>query len=117
MLAAPYLPGQLGLANVYDYFDTEAQGAARIFNGSYTGVPAFDLPNSRKVLAVNVDKSVNQLRLVVAGKQADNQGCINSDQRKVEVLMPGMDPEQALVSNQPARKLHAGRLGYTQQCL
>ena len=41
-----------------------------------------------------MDKSVNQLRLVVAGKQADNQGCINTDQRKVEVLMPGMDPDK-----------------------
>ena len=46
--AATYLPGQLGLANAYDYFDTEAQGAARIFNGSYTNVPAFDRPGSRR---------------------------------------------------------------------
>ena len=52
VMAAAYLPGQLGLANAHDYFDTDAQGAACIFNGSYTNVPAFDLPNSRKELAV-----------------------------------------------------------------
>ncbi len=95
-LAAPYLPGQLGLANAYDYFDTEAQGAARIFNANYTGVPAWDNPNARKELTANVDKSVNQLRLVVAGKQPDDENCSVSvsDVRKVEVLMPGMDPQQ-----------------------
>jgi hypothetical protein len=95
ILAAPYLPGQLGLANVYDYFDTEAQGAARVFNGNYLAVPAFDNPNSQKVLVVNVDKSVNQLRLVVAGKQPDDEtGCTVSDIRRVDVLMPGMDPQK-----------------------
>ncbi|HRW49911.1 MAG TPA: hypothetical protein P5333_20485, partial [Caldilinea sp.] len=92
--AASYLPGQLGLANVYDYFDTEAQGAARIINGSYTNVPAFDQTGSQKVLEVNMDKSVNQLRLVVAGKQPDDEGCTVSDIRKVDVLMPGMDPQK-----------------------
>jgi hypothetical protein len=45
-------------------------------------------------MIANVDKSVNQLRLVVAGKQADNSGCQNPDLRKVEVLMPGMNPDQ-----------------------
>ena len=30
LLAAPVLPGQLGLADVYDYFDTEAQGSAAL---------------------------------------------------------------------------------------
>ncbi len=88
--AANYLPGQLGLANAYDYFDTKAQGAARIFNGSYMGV-AVGLPQT---LTVNVDKSVNQLRLVVAGKQADHGTCGADDSRKVEVFMPGMNPQQ-----------------------
>ncbi|MCB0039537.1 MAG: hypothetical protein KDE23_07645 [Caldilinea sp.] len=92
--AASYLPGQLGLANVYDYFDTEAQGAARVINGSYTNVPAFDQTGSQKVLEVNMDKSVNQMRLVVAGKQPDDEGCTVSDIRKVDVLMPGMDPQK-----------------------
>jgi hypothetical protein len=95
VMAASYLPGQLGLANVYDYFDTEAQGAARVINMNYTDVPAFDLPNSVKEMAIIVDKSVNQLRLVVAGKQPDDEGCTSpSDIRKVDVLMPGMDPQK-----------------------
>jgi len=92
--AASYLPGQLGLANVYDYFDTEAQGAARVINMNYTNVPAFDEPNSIKEMAITVDKSVNQLRLVVAGKQPDDEGCTVSDIRKVDVLQPGMDPQK-----------------------
>jgi len=92
-LAAPYLPGHLGLANAYDYFDTEAEGGARIFNGNYTNVPAFDAVGSIKTLSVVVDKSVNQLRLVVAGKQPDDEGCTVSvsDIRKVEVFTPTMD--------------------------
>ncbi|HHY55102.1 MAG TPA: hypothetical protein GYA08_06665 [Chloroflexi bacterium] len=94
VMAASYLPGQLGLANVYDYFDTEAQGAARVINMNYTDVPAFDLPNSVKEMAIIVDGSVNQLRLVVAGKQPDDEFCTVSDIRKVDVLMPGMDPQK-----------------------
>ena len=94
VMAAAYLPGQLGLANVYDYFDTEAQGAARVINMNYTDVPAFDQPNSVKEMAIIVDKSVNQLRLVVAGKQPDDEGCTTSDIRKVDVLLPGMDPQK-----------------------
>ena len=92
--AASYLPGQLGLANVYDYFDTEAQGAARVINMNYTDVPAFDASNSVKEVAIIVDQSVNQLRLVVAGKQPDDEYCTVSDIRKVDVLMPGMDPQK-----------------------
>jgi len=92
--AAPYLPGQLGLANAYDYFDPEAQGAARVIHGSYPDVPAFDQPDGEKVLEVNMDKSVSQMRLVVAGKQPDDEGCTVSDVRKVDVLMPGMDPQK-----------------------
>lgn len=93
-LAASYLPGHLGLANVYDYFDTKAEGAARILHMSYTNVPAFDTPGSIRELPVTIDKSVNQLRLVVAGKQPDDEFCTVSDIRKVDVLMPGMDPQK-----------------------
>ncbi|MCX6044517.1 MAG: hypothetical protein NT075_05340 [Chloroflexi bacterium] len=95
-LATPFLPGQLGLADTYDYFDTKAQGAARIFGANYTNVPAFDAVGSRKELTINIDKSVNEMRLVVAGKQPDddNLSCTNSDARKVEVLLPGMDPQK-----------------------
>jgi len=94
VMASAYLPGQLGLANVYDYFDTEAQGAARVINMNYTDVPAFDNPNSVKEMGIIIDKSVNQMRLVVAGKQPDDEGCTVSDVRKVDVLMPGMDPQK-----------------------
>lgn len=93
-LAAVPAPGQLGLANAYDYFDTEAQGAARVLSAIYPDVPAWDMPNSVKVMNVNVDKSVNQLRLVVAGQQPDDEYCTVSDIRKVDVLMPGMDPNK-----------------------
>ena len=97
-LAAPFLPGQLGLANVYDYLDTEAQGASRIFNGNYINVPAFDNVNSQRNLDVNMDPSVNQLRLVVAGKQPDDENScasgISSDVRKVLVWTPGMDVDK-----------------------
>lgn len=92
--AASYLPGQLGLANVYDYFDTEAQGAARVINMNYTDVPAYDSPESVKEMAIIVDQSVNQLRLVVAGKQPDDEYCTVSDIRKVDVMTPGMDPQK-----------------------
>jgi von Willebrand factor type A domain len=112
VLAASYLPGQLGLANVYDYFDTEAQGAARIFNGSYTNVEV----RSVQTLTVNIDKSVNQLRLVVAGKQADHGTCGADDARRVEVFVHG--PEAALVPHQPtAAGLHTGRVGHPEQRL
>jgi hypothetical protein len=93
-LVADPAPGQLGLADAYDYFDTEAQGASRILRATYSNVPSFDLPNSVKMMNVNVDKSVNQLRLVVAGQQPDEEGCVVSDIRKVDALMPGMDPNK-----------------------
>jgi hypothetical protein len=93
-LVAPYLPGQLGLANVYDYFDTEAQGAARVLNVNHTGVPAFDNVNSQRNLDVNMDPSVNQMRLVVAGKQPDDEINCGSDIRKVFVWTPSMDVDK-----------------------
>jgi len=93
--AASYLPGHLGLANVYDYFDTKAESAARVINMNYTNVPAYPQDGSIREMAVIIDRSVNQLRLVVAGKQADVEGtCSGNDIRKVEVLLPGMDPQK-----------------------
>ncbi|MBP8291862.1 MAG: hypothetical protein KAX65_03745, partial [Caldilineaceae bacterium] len=96
-LAAPFLPGQLGLANVYDYLDTEAQGAARIIHLPYTNVGA----NTWQTTNVNIDKSVNQLRLVVAGKQPDDEVCPGSDTRRVEVLRPGDDPQKRWIPISP----------------
>ena len=101
-LAASYLPGQLGLANVYDYFDTESQGAARIIHLPYKAVPEYPATGSEKQQQFNIDKSVNQLRIVVAGKQEDIESCTVSDVRKVEVLPPGFDPlKTRFFSNQP----------------
>jgi hypothetical protein len=96
-LAAPFLPGQLGLADVYDYLDTEAQGAARIIHLPYTNVAA----QTWRTTNVNIDSSVNQLRLVVAGKQPDDEFCTVSDIRKVEVLRPGDDPQKRWIPISP----------------
>jgi hypothetical protein len=104
-LAAPYLPGQLGLANVYDYFDTEAQDAARVIHLPYTGVPEYPAANSQKEAAINVDKSVNQLRVVVAGKQEDIESCTVSNVRKVEVLPPTADPQKRYYPISPRNSL------------
>ncbi len=46
---------------------------------------------------VNIDKSVNQLRLVVAGKQPDDEGCTVSDIRRVEVLRSTVQLEGRLL--------------------
>lgn len=89
VMAAPVLPGQLGLADVYDDFDTTAQGAARVFHTAYQGVPVGEY----RTWQAQVDRSAQELRLVVAGKQDDIGGC-NGWQRYVEVLPPGVDPKQ-----------------------
>jgi len=34
-----YYPGNLGLADVYDYYETSAQGAARLVHGMHTTIP------------------------------------------------------------------------------
>ena len=44
---------------------------------------------------------MNQLRLVVAGKQPDDEFCTVSDGRRVEVLMPGMDPQKRWIPISP----------------
>ncbi|GIV73494.1 choice-of-anchor X domain-containing protein [Caldilinea sp.] len=104
VMAASFLPGHLGLANVYDYFDTEAEGASRVIHMSYTGVPAFDNPGSIKELSINIDPSVNQLRLVVSGKQPDDEGCTVSDIRKVDVFTPTMGPNDRWIPISPPLK-------------
>lgn len=85
-LLAPLLPGPLGLDDVYDYYETKSQGASRLFHVNHTGVSQDTWHEEEQY----VDDSVNTLRLVVAGKQPneDDWSC-GTDHRFVEVLMPG----------------------------
>jgi len=85
VLDAPVPPGQLGLADVYDYLDTEAQGASRIMRQLYQGVPA----QTERLFAATVDSNADELRFVIAGKQPDDGGACNSSERRVWVLRPG----------------------------
>lgn len=91
-LAGPALPGQLGLANVYDYFETEAQDATRVFHLNYTDVTFGEW----KTVPAIVDESASTLRFVVAGKQSDSTGCAGSH-RFVEV-----SPANSTNPNPPA---------------
>ena len=97
VMAAPMLPGQLGLADVYDDFDTSAQGAARVLHMTYAGVPT----GAYRDATVQVDKSAQELRFVVAGKQPDSAGC-DKIRRDVEVLPPGFDPKDRWFPISPA---------------
>ncbi len=71
IMAGPSLPGQLGLADVYDNFDTDAQDATRIFHVNHTNATWNEWRENYAI----VDKSVTTLRFVVAGKQNDSLGC------------------------------------------
>lgn len=62
-----YLPGPLALDEVYDYLDTKAQGAARILNAFNSNLASGEWYTG----TTNVDDSATTLRLVVAGKHAD----------------------------------------------
>lgn len=81
VLAAPVAPGQLGLADVYDYFDTLAQDATRIFQQNFVGNGASCVWTEK---SVHVDKLTNQLRFVLAAKQAEP----GSWARATEVMPP-----------------------------
>ncbi|MFN8444975.1 MAG: choice-of-anchor X domain-containing protein [Caldilineaceae bacterium] len=106
LLSAPLLPGQLGLADVYDYFDTAAQNAARIFHVNFTNVPSDVL--TWKEWSAYVDKSVNEVRFVVAGKQADSSSC-NGYRRFVEVAPPdAINPKRPWIAISPARPVTPG---------
>lgn len=87
VMAAPVLPGQLGLADVYDYFDTEAQDAARVVRRVFTGFEGGSC--NYQTFQTEVDKTASQMRFVVAGKQPDGQG--EGYRRSVQVLPPGAD--------------------------
>ncbi len=94
--ASTHYPSNLGLADVYDYYETAAQGAARIGHGMYV----FIADNTWREQQVTVDASVNMLRLVSAGRQwdADVDGICEGYHRSVEVLEPGAIREWIPVS-------------------
>jgi len=98
-VTAPLLPGPLGLADVYDYYETKGQGATRVFHNNYTSTP----DSTWKEFSQYVDESVNTLRLVVAGKQEDNDvpGFCEGYHRKVEILQPGADPGKGWIPVSP----------------
>jgi len=96
LLAAPVLPGQLGLADVYDYFDTEAQDAARVFHMPFENITTAEYKQWQGF----VDKSVNQMRFVFASQQGESSGC-EGYHREVEVLPPGADVEKGWIPIHP----------------
>ncbi len=81
-----HYPANLGLADVYDYYETKAQGAARLVHGMHVTIPDAQWEEQSLV----VDSSVNMLRLVSAGRQfdADVDGICEGYHRQVEVLTP-----------------------------
>lgn len=88
MPSSTYYPANVGLADVYDLFETDAQDAVRVKGTIHTDVPS----NTWRTVTFNVDPSVNTLRLVSAGRQLDIEvddlnGC-DAYHRKVEVLPP-----------------------------
>jgi len=84
-LMATSLPGPLGLDNVYDYYETRSQSAARLFHSNYLTIAN----NTPQTAQMYVDDSVNAVRFVVAGKQEDADllsGC--GYIRRVEIKPP-----------------------------
>ncbi|MCB9157049.1 MAG: VWA domain-containing protein [Caldilineaceae bacterium] len=93
------LPNHLGLAEAYDYFETEAQDAARIFYVAQRNVPGGEW---RESVAL-VDKSASTLRIVVAGDQPDSPGC-EGWKRYVEInFAPALDADGKIVPGKQGR--------------
>jgi len=84
-LTATTLPGPLGLDNVYDYYETKGQSAARLTHTIPTPVDFFVWTTPTQFY---VDDSVNTLRIVVASKQGDYEGGCSTT-REVQILQPG----------------------------
>jgi hypothetical protein len=93
-MAADPLPGQLGLADVYEDFDTQAQDATRVFHVNALAVPN----NTPKEYSGLVDESVNQLRFVVAGRQPDGElhDICDGYHRRVDILPPEAGPRECV---------------------
>ena len=81
-LETAVLPGALGLDEVYDYFETQSQGASRVFAGHHLGIAN----DTWVTVPQYVDSSATRLRLVVASQQAHG---VNSTFRLIEVWPPG----------------------------
>lgn len=84
-MTAVSLPGPLALDNVYDYYETKSQSAARIYHANFTLVP----DNTEQTAQMLIDDSVNAIRFVVGGKQEDADllsGC--GYIRRVEIKPP-----------------------------
>jgi hypothetical protein len=95
-----FYPGPLSLQDTYEYYDTRAQGAARVLHAFHTAVP----DQAWRLEQLNVDKSVNTLRLVAAGKQADADLTGGEGyQRKVEVLPPSAGPREWIPISPPGQ--------------
>ena len=90
LAASSYLPGPLRLSEVYDYMETEAQSASRILNAANTSLD-FDQTYEQSTY---VDGSANQLRLVVATREEEDETASSGLDRITEVLPPGADPQQ-----------------------
>jgi hypothetical protein len=86
-MVTAFLPGPLALADAYDYFETEAQDAARLLHDVNTYVA----DNTWETASTRVDRSATSLRLLVTGKEfdADVINVCEGYHREVEVLPPG----------------------------
>lgn len=82
-ITADLLPGPLGLDNVYDYYETKSQSAARLYHNNFLTVPDTEY----QYITQHVDESVNTLRVVVAGKQDDDNYC-GGYVRQVDIQPP-----------------------------
>lgn len=87
-LTTDFLPGPLALDDIYDYYETVAQGATRLYHQFFTGITD-DTPQTIEQF---VDQSVNRLRIVVAGKQEDTSDC-EGFHRSVLIQPPWVCPE------------------------
>jgi hypothetical protein len=98
--AVSVLPGQLRLAEVYDYLDTVAQDASRVSQENFVNQPFGRCPSdsSYGYVQAEVDESTTMLRFVVAGKQPDDGILFN---RRVQALPPGADPGKGWIDISP----------------
>jgi hypothetical protein len=76
------------LDNVYDYYETQGQSAIRLSHENFT---SWEYTRWTTPTVINVDSSVDTLRIVVASKQGDYDDYY-SGARNVEILMPGGGP-------------------------
>jgi hypothetical protein len=101
-MTAVSLPGPLGLDNVYDYYETKSQQAARLTHVNYTGLDYFVWTNPTQMY---VDDSVNILRIVAASKQPDFEVSCSSSLRDVQVLPPTTNPRPIWIPVSPPTQI------------